>query len=172
MFINRLLIALLGGALLGNGLAAPGWAIPAEPSERAPIEFHLHSATPSVAGDHDIWTSSEAALILRSQQELAALRPAMAAADLRQPFSEAVSSGLSLLPVVGQFANQDWMKGLVALGTAAGLTTAIVLGQSQNQPDLVRLGTLGLYPLVIMGTLDAYATRQERHRSRSPDLSR
>lgn len=163
MFINRPLMGLLGSWLLIVAVDRPVLGQPAQASSRSPIEFRLHHPDSTASTDVDIWAPADSRVIVETQAELSAIRQAMPSpAESRRSFSDVVLTGVSLLPVVGQFANRDWMKGLVTLGTAAGLTTAIVIGNERNNPELVRLGTLGLYPLVVFGSLDAYFTRAQR----------
>ena len=169
MFVSRPLLGFIGCALLLTGLDRPAWGQSTPRADRAPIEFRLHHVDASASTDVDIWTPVDSRVLLDTQTELTAMRQTLSAAgDSRRSFSDVVLTGFSMLPVVGQFANRDWMKGLVTLGTAAGLTTAIVLGNDRNNPDLVRLGTLGLYPLAVFGTLDAYFTRTQREQPNLP----
>lgn len=154
-------LALLG--LVGLLMAEPVLADAPLASERSPIEFRLHPVESTPLPDADIWTPADPQVLLETQAELSALRPQLDSLhEERAPFGDAVLSTLTTLPIVGQFANREWMKGLIALGTAAGLATAIVVGSDQNNPQLVRLGTLGLYPLAVFGSLDAYVTRANR----------
>jgi len=163
MFVTRPLRGIIGCSLLVTGSTLPAFAEPSPDASRSPIEFRLHHPVASASTDVDIWTPADPRVLLDTQADLAALRPpASAPEDPRHSFGSVVLTGLASLPVIGQFANHDWMKGLVTLGTAAGLTAAIVLGHERNNPQLVRLGTLGLTPLAVFGTVDALVTRQQR----------
>ena len=163
MLATRPLRGFLGCALLLTGFNAQALAQTPQNISRSPIEFRLHSPSASASMDVDIWAPVDPGVLLETQQALQAIRPsALPASDPRQSFGDVMLAGLATLPVAGQFANHDWLKGLVTLCTAAGLTTAIVLGNERNNPQLVRLGTLGLYPLALFGTVDAYVTRQQR----------
>ncbi|MNL33774.1 hypothetical protein D3C87_1557030 [compost metagenome] len=163
MPVNRPLRGFLGCALLLVGFNAQAWAKTPQDAGRSPIEFRLHHPVASASMDVDIWAPVDPGVVLETQQDLQAIRQsALPPADPRQSFGDVLLAGLATLPVAGQFANHDWLKGLVTLGTAAGLTTAIVLGSERNNPQLVRLGTLGLYPLAVFGAVDAFVTRQQR----------
>ena len=169
MLVSRPLLGFIGIALFLTGLDRPALGRTSQDAARSPIEFRLHHAEASASTDVDIWAPADSRMILETQAELSAIRQsASSSGDSRRSFSDVVLTGVSILPVYGQFANHDWMKGIVALGTAAGLTTAIVLGNERSNPELVRLGTLGLYPLFVFGTLDAYFTRAHREPSLAP----
>ena len=169
MFINRPVLGLIGSLILIAALGEPVLGQPAQAPARAPIEFRLHHPDSSASTDVDIWAPADARVIIETQAEISAIRQTLSSPiETRHAFSDVVLTGVSMLPVVGQFTNRDWMKGFVTLGTAAGLTTAIVLGNHQNNPELVRLGTLGLYPLVVFGSLDAYFTRVHRDQPQDP----
>ncbi len=163
MLVTRPLWGLICGTLLLSGFNSPAWAQAARNAERSPIEFRLHHPEATASTDVDIWAPADPRVLHDTQQDLAAIQQSVSPSrDSRPSFTDALLTGMATLPVIGQFANHDWMKGLVTLGTAAGLTTAIVIGNDRNDPQLVRLGTLGLYPLAVFGTVDALVTRQKR----------
>jgi hypothetical protein len=163
MVIVRKLSVAIACALAGTALARPALATSADATERAPLEFRLHHPETAASRDHDIWEPSDPSLLLRVQQELSVLQPSKGLQeDPRHAFGDMVLAGVTTLPVVGQFANHDWLKGLLVLGTGAGLTAGIVLGNQRNDAELTRLGTLGLYPLVLFSMLDAFVTAQSR----------
>lgn len=162
MTVNRVFSLLLGSAFLLASAGRPVLAKADDP-ERSPIEFRLVHPEAAPYRDGDLWEDVNPAVLRETQQGLDALRRSPAAAeDPRQSFSSVLRGGLSILPVVGQFANHDWMKGLIVLGTGAGLVTGIALGQQRDNPELTRLGTLGLYPLVLFSMLDAFGTSRQR----------
>lgn len=172
MLVSRSLRGFLGCtlALHGLGVALPAPALAQEARvARAPIEFRLHAPAASASSEVDIWAPADPRIILEAQSEITALRQSVGPpADARHSFGGMLLGAVTALPVIGQFANHEWMKGTLALVTAAGLTTAIVLGNDRGDAQLVRLGTLGLYPLAIYGTVDALVTRQQRATPATP----
>jgi hypothetical protein len=162
MPINRIILAttLTLSAIGQSARAEP--PLPAEDASRAPIEFRLVHPAPHTPEDTDVFEEGDPAAIQRLQAEMAAMPRLANPHDPRQSFTSVLASGLTLLPVIGQFANHDWVKGLLVLGTGAGLGVGIYLGQRDGNPQLIRLGTLGLYPLAAFSVLDAYATSRHR----------
>lgn len=167
MLVNRSISAVLGSAMTLGLMAGPSHADPM-PSERSPIEFRLVHPEPRPTPETDIWEAPDPAALRKPQQERLELGNRAAVADPRQTFASALGTGIAMLPVIGQFANHDWLKGLLVLGTGAGLAAGIYLGQRRDDPELVRLGSLGLYPLVVFSMADAIGTSRHRENASSP----
>ncbi|GEM_PF-2191595 len=170
MTVNHLVSVLTGCSLALAAIAGPASAEPAEKAASGSIQFRLRHPEPGSpqagTSEHDeaIWEDVNPAWIREAQEGLLESRhPVAQGEDPRSTLSGAVLSGLTLLPVVGQFANHEWMKGLLVLGTGIGLATGITLGNRRGNPQLVQLGTLGLYPLVGFSLIDAYGTAQHRN---------
>lgn len=158
----------LGTALTLSLFSLPAAAeSPVHPAEEArpAIEFRLRHPEPRPDRDADIFEEADPGVFERLQAEIAARPKPAASHDPRASFTGVLGSGLRHLPVVGQFANQDFIKGFLILGTGAGLGAAIYLGERDGNPSFTRLGTLGLYPLVIFSLLDAYGTAGHRAES-------
>lgn len=167
MPVNRPISALLAATMTLGLMAVPSLADPL-PRERSPIEFRLVHPETRPTPETDIWEAADPAALLEMQQGLLEIRSRPSEADPRQAFAAALGRGITMLPVIGQFANHDWLKGLLVLGTGAGLAAGIYLGQERDAPELVRLGSLGLYPLVVFSMADAIGTSKHREKTTSP----